>query len=483
MAVHTDYQAVGCGGCGRSNPADAGFCNGCGQALEQVSDIREERRQVTVLFSNVSGYTTMAQELDPELLRELMNTVYGRAGAIVDRYGGRIDKLMGDAVLAVFGDPVAHEDDAERAVRAAMELHAAVAELGPAFDAHTGRGIEMHSGINSGIVVASDHVRDRESGPLGDMVNVAARLQLAATAGQIVVGAETIALLGDAFCLKELGELELKGRRGSVRAAVIEGVSSPSRGPSRRASAFVGRHEELGVLLDGIDKVRDGESMVVTICAEAGAGKSRLLEEFRSRLDDDIVWVEGKAFAYTTNIPYAPIIDLISNVAGIDEGDSASAVSDKLEHLVERVAPGDEAAARVIRPLYGVSEQRDIDLEVFRSELGGVLARLIDVTAKRSPTVVCFQDLHWVDPSTTALIRDRLSRGGSLASPCATSVPASSSTSRGRVTSSCRICRHARRANSWRRCSRVGTRRRSSSISSSNGPMGIPPSPKRSSTV
>jgi class 3 adenylate cyclase/tetratricopeptide (TPR) repeat protein len=381
--------------------------------LAQVNDVREERRQVTVLFSDVSGYTTMAEELDPELLRELMSTVYGRAGEIVDRYGGRIDKLMGDAVLAVFGDPIAHEDDAVRAVRAAMELHAAVAELGPAVDAHTGQGIEMHSGINSGIVVSSDHVRDRESGPLGDMVNVAARLQSAATAGQIVVGAETIALLGDAFALRELGELELKGRRGSVRAAVVEGVSSAGPGPSRRASAFVGRHEELGVLLDGVDKVRDGQSVVVTVCADAGAGKSRLLEEFRSRLDADVVWVEGKAFAYTTNIPYAPIIDLMSKVAGIDEGDSAAAVSEKLEHLVERVAPGDEAAARVIRQLYGVSDQNGIDLEAFRSELAGALSRLIEETAKRSPTVVCFQDLHWVDPSTTALIRELLSRGGS----------------------------------------------------------------------
>src|SRR6056297_801579 len=131
--------AVACGGCGRSNPADAGFCNGCGQALAPSSDVREERRQVTVLFSDVSGYTTMAEELDPEVLRELMNSVYGRAGEIVDRYGGRIDKLMGDAVLAVFGDPVAHEDDAVRAVRAAMELHAAIRELSPRFEEATSR--------------------------------------------------------------------------------------------------------------------------------------------------------------------------------------------------------------------------------------------------------------------------------------------------------------------------------------------------------
>ena len=153
-----------------------------------------------------------------------MNLVYDKAGEIVSRYGGRIDKLMGDAVLAVFGDPVAHEDDAVRAVRARLEaLHAAVNDLRPAFEARTGRSFEMHSGVNSGVVITGDLQGDRASGPLGDMVNVAARLQCLASAGEISIGPETRSLVAGRFALTDLGDRELKGRREPVRVTRVDG--------------------------------------------------------------------------------------------------------------------------------------------------------------------------------------------------------------------------------------------------------------------
>ncbi|MCB0992725.1 MAG: adenylate/guanylate cyclase domain-containing protein, partial [Acidimicrobiales bacterium] len=160
---------------------------------------------MTVLFSDASGYTTLAETLDPELVRELMGAIYSKASDIINRYGGRVDKLMGDAVLAVFGDPVAHEDDAERAVRAAIELHEAVDELRPRFEAAAGTSFEMHSGINTGVIVTSDMESDRLSGPLGDMVNVAARLQGKAQSGEILIGPDTARLIGPRFELTDLG--------------------------------------------------------------------------------------------------------------------------------------------------------------------------------------------------------------------------------------------------------------------------------------
>ncbi len=401
-----------CGACGAPNVADARFCSQCAAPFdvdapnaEPVAG-REERRQITVLFSDASGYTEMAEDLDPEVVRELMGLVYARADAIVGRYGGRIDKLMGDAVLAVFGDPVAHEDDAERAVRAALELHRAVEDMRPAFEARAGRSFAMHSGINSGVVITSELDGDRASGPLGDMVNIASRLQALAAAGEILIGPETQSLVHGRFELTDLGERALKGRQ-AVRVAKFGGLVGEHAVPSRRASAFIGRHEELGVLAGAVDRARDGESTLITVCADAGAGKSRLLEEVRARLDPDVQWLEGRAYPYTANIPYAPVIDLLNRSADIDERDTADQVRAKLEAMVARNLPGDDQTMVALAHLYDLTPAESaVDLESFRAILLTALTALIDTVARRAPTVLCLQDLHWVDPSTADLVRE-----------------------------------------------------------------------------
>lgn len=397
---------VQCGSCGRDNPVDAAFCNGCGISLDAGLAPVEERRQVTVLFSDVSGYTTMSERTDPEVLRNLMNLVYDRAAEIVEGYGGRIDKLMGDAVLAVFGDPLAHEDDADRAIRAALDLHAAVRELSPRFEEATEQTLDMHSGVNTGIIVTSESERDRFSGPLGDMVNVAARLQSAAGADEIVVGETTMALASDSFGWRDLGPLQLKGRDEAVRAAVVESIvtGGASTAPSRRRGGFVGRHEELGVMLDALERMRDGHSTTITIRADAGVGKTRLLEEFQ-RLAGDVTWLEGRAYAFTEATPYGPIIDLLTRVARIDERDTADTVRTKLDAVVDTATPGDDDARLATRILFGHEEDEEIDLEAFSERLSAAVVRMVDAAARQSPTVLCFQDLHWSDPSSTALIR------------------------------------------------------------------------------
>ncbi len=396
-----------CAGCGAANLADARFCSQCATPFDGTPAARtEERRQITVLFSDASGYTEMAEHLDPEVVRELMGSVYERAGQIAEKYGGRVDKLMGDAVLAVFGDPVVHEDDAERAVRAALDLHAAVDEMRPDFEARTARSFAMHSGVNSGVVVTGDLAGDRASGPLGDMVNVASRLQSVAAPGEILIGPETRSLVQGKFALADLGERELRGRREPVRVTRVDGLAGERSAPSRRASAFIGRQEELGVLLGAVERLRDGERSTVTVCAEAGAGKSRLLEEVRARLDADVQWLEGRAFPYTANMPYAPVIDLLNQAAGIDERDSSDEVRAKLGAMVERNLPGDDRAMGALTHLYGLETESAVDLESFRAVLLASLTALIDTVARRAPTVICLQDLHWVDPSTADLVRE-----------------------------------------------------------------------------
>jgi class 3 adenylate cyclase len=401
-----------CARCEAANSGGTRFCGQCGAPLapEPVTPApppsREERRQITVLFSDASGYTTMAEQLDPEVVREVMGKIYSTADAIASRFGGRVDKRMGDAVLMVFGDPLTHEDDAERAVRAALELHAAIDAMRSELQAMTGSSFEMHSGINSGVVVTGDLDGDRASGPLGDMVNVAARLQARAGSGEVLVGPETFELVQGRFAFSDLGDYELKGRSRPVRARRVEGFATEGRRPSRRIATFIGRHEELGVLLGAVDRLRDGQSSVITVCAEAGAGKTRLLEEVRTKLGPDVVWLEGRAYPYTADIPYSPVIDLLNSAARVDEGDSAAEVRRKLAAMVEAALPGDESVMPVLVHLYGSSGgESSIDLEAFRSSLVKALAALIGAVAQRSPTVVCLQDLHWVDPSTTELVR------------------------------------------------------------------------------
>ena len=187
----------------------------------------------------------------------------------------------------------------------------------------------------------------------------------------------------------------------------VDGLRAAQTRPSRRSGGFVGRQEELGVLLGAVDRLRDGESSLITVCAEAGSGKTRLLEEVRSRLGADVQWYEGRAYPYTADIPYAPLVDLFNNAASIDENDDAAQVRAKLTAMVTTLLPGDDLALAAIGQLYGTTPvDGAVDLEAFQSVLRGAVARLLDVVARRAPTVVCLQDLHWVDPSTAALVRE-----------------------------------------------------------------------------
>lgn len=368
----------------------------------------QERRQVTVFFSDLSGFTSLSERLDPEDVRDIVNKVWDRAGEIVGRYDGRINKLLGDAVMAVFGDPVAHEDDPARAVRAALELHEAVEALNRDVEPRIGSPIGMHTGVNTGVVLTSESVLDgKQTGPLGDTINVASRLQSLAKTGQVLVGAQTRRAIEDAFELEDLGPHDLKGRGEPVQVARVVAVSRQVT-PARRSGRFVGRDTELSVLRDEWEKARKGTAAFVALSGEAGAGKTRLVEEFRTRIAADATWLEGRAYPFAQNIPYYAITDLISNRLGIDETDSAETVREKLETRVRALVG--ESATETLPPLLQLydmegSQGSSIDREVYKTRLQESVRTLVQKLAERGPLVICLQDLHWADPSTVELLR------------------------------------------------------------------------------
>jgi len=397
-----------CTKCGADNIADARFCNQCGNELGVVAT-EAERRQITVFFADLAGYTAMSAALDPEDVQGIMNMVFAHASRIVEKYGGRIDKFQGDAAMAVFGDPIAHEDDAERAVRAVLELHAAVEAYSPEVEQRIGRAIIMHTGINTGLVVTSGPEFDNA---VGDAINVAARLEDLSEAGEILIGAETAHLVEGIFETADHGSHVLKGKAGAIPVTRVIGLAATRVDPSRRQADFVGRHEELGVLLGAVERMRDGESSVITIEAEAGAGKTRLFGEFKQRLPDEVQWLEGRAYAYGENIPFSAIIDLLSRAIGIGEDDAAEAIESKLKSAVADLVDDVDFTYAPLARLYGLAspESGALGRETYQKRLLESVVQMAEALASRAPTVLAFQDLHWADASTVRLIHHLILR-------------------------------------------------------------------------
>jgi class 3 adenylate cyclase/tetratricopeptide (TPR) repeat protein len=399
-----------CGNCGLDNPVGARFCNQCGNPLDAQPARGAERRQVTVVFSDLSGFTAMSEHLDPEDVQAVMGEIFAKATEIIDRYSGRVDKLLGDAVMSVFGDPVAHEDDAERAIRATLEIHAAVDELSPRYEGRIGTPLVMHSGINTGVVVTSSGAfESADTGPLGDTINLAARLEDLSERGEILLGPETARLVRGVFDLEDHGAHDLKGKSGLIPVMRVAGLKRVRSGTSHRQAGFVGRQEELGVLLGAVERAQDGDGSVIGIRAEAGSGKTRLLEEMRSKLDDSVQWLEGRAYAYGENIPYAPLIDLISRAVDVSEDDTPESISRKLRTVIGPLVANNESIIDPFDRLFGLPKREGaaLDKDSFQDRLLDSLVAVVNALCERAPTVLVFQDLHWADPSTLGIL-DRL---------------------------------------------------------------------------
>jgi class 3 adenylate cyclase/tetratricopeptide (TPR) repeat protein len=356
---------ITCPSCGRENPADARFCNACGAALAaEAPGSREYRKVVTVLFCDVVGSTALGESTDPEALRAMLARYFGEMKAIVERHGGSVEKFIGDAVMAVFGVPQLHEDDALRAVRAAVEMRDALPQL----------GVEARIGVNTGEVV----VGTSERLATGDAVNVAARLEQAAGAGEVLLGPETAALVRDAVETEEL-ELALKGKSEPLVAHRLVSLQAQAPGFARRFDAqLVGRERELRRVREAFGQAEaDGSCQLFTVLGSAGVGKSRLTAEFIGLVDGARV-VRGRCLPYGEGITYWPVIEVLKQLPPARELDLDPAAVAALEGLL-----GDEPA---------VSSTEEIPW---------ALRKLLESAA---PVVVVFDDIHWAEPAFLDLI-------------------------------------------------------------------------------
>jgi len=411
-----------CPKCGAEIPLERKFCGKCGQKLEAKEVIEKvepsiegERKQVTVLFSDLSGYTAMSERVDPEEVKEIMSQVFAEITSIVNRYDGSIQKFMGDAVVAFFGVPKAHEDDPVRAIRAAREIHSFVEGMSPRVEQRVGGSLSMHTGINTGLVVTGQVDQDGgTTGVLGDTINLASRLSDLGKPGEILVGSVTYQLGEGHFIFEKLEPVQVKGKAEVVQVyRLLSTKEKPLtlHGTFGLRADLIGRKAELAQLQEAVQRLRQGKVGIFSIYGDAGTGKTRLLEEFRAALDlNKIQWREGHAYAYSQNIPYFPLIDLLNRTWQIEEGDSPEKVKGKLESGIENLIGKKQDVLPYVGSLYNLSypEIEGVSPEFWRSGLLKAIQAILSALAQRGTTVICLEDIHWADPSSLDLLRSIL---------------------------------------------------------------------------
>jgi class 3 adenylate cyclase/tetratricopeptide (TPR) repeat protein len=400
-----------CTSCGYDMPPGARFCPSCGAAADAGRAAPEERRVVTVLFADLVGYTSLAEHLDPENVKLLIDSCFRRLVYDIEDFGGRVDKLLGDAIVALFGAPVAHEDDAERAVRCALRMQRTLTRFVEERAAGVGAGTEirMRIGINTGEVLVGT-LAGTDYTAMGDVVNTAARLQALAPPSGVLIGSATAVLCSAAVSTEPFGVTQLRGRDQVEQSWLVTGAAAGTR--HRRTDVpFVGRVSERAMLEAATQIVRDGHSGVVSIVGEAGMGKTRLADEMVASLDDGAIVVRTACAPYGELSPWSPVVTGITGLFGFDQ----DASTDEIRQVVEAKAAavwglnaGDEELERyldVIFHLLGHPSHLDrVDAAGARDAVASAVVQMLSGHTASQFTVVVVDDLQWADP----LLRDLL---------------------------------------------------------------------------
>ncbi len=392
-----------CPRCREENEERARFCWSCGTALEERQPPREERKVVSVLFVDLVGFTGRSDGADPEDVRATLHPYHARLQQEIERFGGTVEKFVGDAVMAVFGAPVAHEDDAERAVRSALRIVEAIDELNTE---RPGLELAVRAAVDSGEALISIAARpERGEGiAAGDVVNTASRLQQAAPAGGVVVGEGTFHATRRVIEYQRLDPVAVKGKAEPVPIWLALSARAPVRAEHEGRTHFIGRDDELALLVQTYARTaRESSVQLITVTGEPGVGKSRLLVEFRrflSESTDGAVWRRGRCLPYGEGITFWALGEVVKDAAGILESDGPEQATAKLGTAVERVVPEplerDWFTAR-LAPLVGTRVADAVEATE-RTESFTAWRRFLEAMAASQPLVVVFEDLHWADP-------------------------------------------------------------------------------------
>jgi class 3 adenylate cyclase len=404
---------VKCPSCGEENPDRFKLCGFCGTPLQPAVPPQEQRKTVSIVFSDLKGSTSLGEALDSEALREVMTRYFDAMTAELVRHGGTIEKFIGDAIMAVFGLPVVREDDALRAVRAAEGMRRALSELNDDLERTAGVRLTNRTGVNTGEVVTGDATTAQRL-VTGDAVNTAARLEQAAPANEVLIGELTWQLVRDAVEVEPVEPLELKGKAERVPAFRLVRVHGQDGRARRDDGPFVGRDHELGAIAESFrDTLTSGRARLVTIVADAGVGKSRLVKEFTASIAGEAEIVHGRCLPYGDGITFWPLIEIVRGSAGIVDEDTPQQARAKLLGLVgER-----EVAARVASVMGLAPAQFPL------SEIQWAARRLFELMAAKRPVVAIVDDIHWAEEAFLGLLEHVLDNAEASVTLLATARP------------------------------------------------------------
>jgi class 3 adenylate cyclase/tetratricopeptide (TPR) repeat protein len=386
-----------CANCGAENTDGARFCSACGKSLAAPAP-REARKVVTVLFSDVTGSTSLGERLDPESLRQVMARYFDEMKAALVAHGGTVEKFIGDAVMAVFGIPTIHEDDALRAVRAALEMRERLQRLNRDLERDRGITITTRTGLNTGEVVAGDPSTGSTL-VTGDAVNVAARLEQSAQPGEILIGEATFRLLREAVVAEPAGPLTVKGKEQPVTAYRVLEVHPEAEAVRRHLdSPMVGRDRQLSLMQQTFANAADDRAChLFTVIGSPGVGKSRLVYEFVGAVEDRSTVLRGRCLPYGAGITYWPVVEMVREAGAIMDDDDVDAAGAKLTPLLS-----EEDRDAVVDRLLQVLGLREGTAPA--EEIAWAFRKLLESMAERQQIVAVFDDIHWAEPTLLDLI-------------------------------------------------------------------------------
>ena len=383
-----------CPGCGEQSPDRMRFCTICGASLS-TTVARESRRTVTIVFAMPKVHSLTGEAPGPETMRDVMSTYFEGMRGALERHGGTVEKFIGDAVMAVFGLPVRHEDDAVRAIRAAADMQSALADLNPGFRAESGLELSNHIGVNSGEVIAGD-ASTAQRMVTGDAVNTAARLEQAAGGGEIVLGDLTYRLARDQIEVEFMAPLDLKGKAEPVPAYRLVRVGEQAAMEPSHGTPFVGREVEMGRLSGALDEaISSTAARLITVVGDAGVGKSRLIREFATAASEQARLVRGRCLPYGDGITFWPLAEVVREAAGISSDDTPRVATRRIDRLLERAAAEDREA--IVERIAAAINLNAAQFPVAELMWGG--RRLLETIAADRPLVMLVDDLHWAEPT------------------------------------------------------------------------------------